>query len=392
MKTKKGATAGGAAALVAIIAFMIVLYILFLPPEERARILENRTEGGSAIVEGNVTLLLENPGRLDYIVQDEYEHDLPAFTLYKTTGAEIIKKENPFLVKNGWFDEKSKQVTFKIEDLDLVDNVILTFGSKKNKGVLIITLNGNTVFENEISSYNVEPVALPKEYLKEDNLLEFSVSGVGIRFWRTNEYIIENLQIIADVTDITRQESENVFTISAVEYYNLDTAKLKFNPECNPKDVGTLNVFVNNHKIFSGVPDCGIINTIEFPAHYLNQGGNHVVFRTDKGSYLVDQIKVKTKLKGVKYPFYSFEINDTMYEDVRNGKLDIELVLKFVDTGELKRANIYVNDGRFIMSTEESEFVKNINSRIVRGTNELEIVPDKSTLDIIELRVRAVEE
>ena len=69
MKFKKAKPSGNAAAvLVAIIAALIVIYILFLPPAERQALLEGEVnETGALIAEGgNITLLSESPGRLDH--------------------------------------------------------------------------------------------------------------------------------------------------------------------------------------------------------------------------------------------------------------------------------------------------------------------------------------
>ena len=92
MAKKRGQSSGaGAAGLVAVIAGLIVLYILFLEPSEREELLDTDSDGNkisdrdSEEAEIIKILLDEEPGRLDYLKDDEFEINIPSFNLYKTT-------------------------------------------------------------------------------------------------------------------------------------------------------------------------------------------------------------------------------------------------------------------------------------------------------------------
>src|SRR3990172_8136928 len=80
---KAQASGTGAAALVAIIGGLIVIYILVLPPAEREKILsdqEGTSIGGAktkVTAKINETLLVETPGRLDFLEEEEIEHLVP---------------------------------------------------------------------------------------------------------------------------------------------------------------------------------------------------------------------------------------------------------------------------------------------------------------------------
>ncbi|MBA3064401.1 hypothetical protein FP803_03100 [Candidatus Woesearchaeota archaeon] len=165
-KKAQGTNAASATGFVALIVGLIVLYIIFLPPEERANLLgENETaeeEGDSVEAEENI-LLLEYPGRIDYLKEKEYEHDISAFKLYKTINAQEIDIINPFVVRHGLFDEVKKEAPFKISDLKNTENVLLSFTAKKYNGLLTIKLNGVNIFESEITTSSPKPIKLKKD-------------------------------------------------------------------------------------------------------------------------------------------------------------------------------------------------------------------------------------
>jgi hypothetical protein len=398
MKHKRGEvpeTGAQTATFIGILIAIIIFYILFLPPSERDKLLNEKTDehGNSIVNEGeNVTLLAEKIGRLDYLKMDEYEHKIPSFTLYRTTNSDVLKKFNPFYVKNGWFDKKSYNATFTLEQIEETSNVLLSFIATKYIGMLSIYLNGNNIYEGELSGSNVEPITLDKSMLAKENSLSFSVSGVGFRFWTTNEYAIQNIQLTGDITDISRQESKNIFYATEAEVVNLEKTTMEYNPECNLNEVGVLDIAVNGRNVFNGVPDCGILNTIEFSPDYIYSGSNKVVFKTAKGSYLIDQITVNTKLKEKITPVYYFDVNASVYKSLQKGNLSAYLKIDFVDDGTSKKLDISVNGGKIEKRIDQTKpyYERDISSRLEEGNNYIELIP-KSVLNIVELRVEIFE-
>lgn len=394
MRRKKGQTtvnAGNAAVFILLLTMMLVVYILLLPPSEREDLLRgNETDdnGDDDDLDDAETLLLEeNPGRLDFLSSREYEHDIPSFYLYKTTNSEEIRNVNPFMVRNAVFDKKGHNLSFRITDLENTKNVLLSFSADKHVGILTIILNGQKIFESDISSYTVEPVSLPHEFLKQENVLEFSVSEVGWRFWKTNEYQLGGVRIIGDVTDTSRQESRNTFYVTGIEKNNAERTLIKYSPECSPNSVGNLGVYVNNQNVFSGVPDCGVLNTHEFSPGLLFDGSNSVIFKTEEGSYLIDLIQIKTKLRDSPYVVYYFELNSSQYDDVLDDKIDINLTFEFVEKGNLKEAKLIINGHETGIYTKERIYSRIIDAYIQRENNAIKIVP-KETLDIVNLQVK----
>jgi hypothetical protein len=388
MKPKKGQQmAAGAATLVAIIAGLIVLYILVLPPAEREKLLaDNETaEKEAGAVKEVKDILSETPGRLDYLAKKEIEHIIPSINLNIITEASKIKEVNSLYVKRSLFSEEKANISFSISDTANTENILLNFVAAKREGRLIIKLNGNEVFNNEIKSANIEPIKLD-EYIKTNNVLEFSAISPEASFWRTNEYLLENIQIVADIIRREGQESKNIFIISSTEKNSLEKAVLRFNPECVTGLVGPLKVFVNSYEIYSAIPDCGALSPpIEIPEYYFVSGENRLVFRTEEGNYLIDQIKVTSKLKELVYPVYYFEVTDEQYKKVQEKNANITLKLRFVDDIERKRARILVNGHAISLDTYKIDFSQEISRWIEKGNNAVKIEP-LQTIDVVELK------
>lgn len=383
-----------AAVLVAIIAGLIILYIIFLPEAERESLLENKSiskSGSSKSVDDEDILLREFPGRLDD-VEGLIDKTIPNIFLFETTNAKEIEKINPLVVRNGWFDKKDRVVSFGIDDLENTDNIILSFRAGKHEGILTIKLNNEIIYENDIETETVAPIKLNKNLLEDSNTLDFSVSSVGFRFWKTNEYSLEDIKIIGDITDKSRQESRNVFTLTATELFNIEKADLRFVPYCKSEaKVGVLDIFVNNREVFSAVPVCEDAYRQPIPLGILDEGENRIVFRTNKGSYSVEQIKVEFVEKEVRTKVYFFEVNESIINDIKNDEIDIVLTIEFVDDETNKRADLNINDRLSTIDTEKKAFTKKLNDDtdpdfIEEGNNFIEIRP-RTKLDIVEVRV-----
>ena len=387
----KGQSGVNAAILVAIILALIVLYVVYLPTSEREKLLLNKTTYESNVDEEDEDLLLlEYPKRLDK-VDDVDKTQLPNVYLFKSTQANEIERINPFSVRNGVFDEKSRTVDFSIDNIENVDDVLLSFTAKKHKGVLIINLNGETIYEKEVSSEVVEPVRLKKSILNKDNTLEFRASSVGLKFWSTNEYSLDDVKITGDITDVSRQKSQNVFTLTQTEYNNLEKATLKFIPYCSStQEVGKLDVSVNNHNIFSAVPVCDDSYKQIIPLGTINAGENFIVFSTSKGSYSIEQIELEFDVEETKKTIYYFEINESTWDEIEDEDKDVKLKIQFVDDEENKRADLNINGHLTSIDQEEASYSKSIRNWAEEGNNYIEIKP-KTTLEIKELRVKIEE-
>ncbi|MBI4145019.1 hypothetical protein HY493_02330 [Candidatus Woesearchaeota archaeon] len=391
MRSKRGAElpgGGAAASVIGIITTLIIFYILFLPPGERRELLldENKTGTAGGTADGQV-LLLANIGKLDYRAETEFDHTVPNVYLAETKNAQAIERFNPFVVRNGWFVDEPKTLTFTVAQPEITGNVRLIMDATVREGILTVKLNDRVVYEGRPEAVNVAPIELKPEQLQPENTLEFEVSGVGLAFWRVNEYDLSNVQVIADITDIAKQESANIITLEPTEQRNLQRATLTFFPICVQREVGPLEVLLNNRRISSSVPDCESVNRIELDPEDLVVGRNSVVFRITQGAYRVEQIKLKTYLKEAPTFIDYFELNRTAYEDVKAGRDKLLLKITFVDDREEKRAELNINGRRDFIDQETATYERDLKTFAVEGNNYIELVP-KSTLNVVTLEVK----
>src|SRR3989338_5604835 len=370
---KKAQGGINAALLVAIISCLIILYIVFLPTADKEKLLN--PSGQPTTAQQSKLLLDVVPGTLNTQGNLENDKKIPDIFLIETTNAVEIKKFNPFIVRNGLFDTKIYTMDFEITDPENTDNVVLAFTAKKKQGILAIKLNNQIIFENEITNSITEPVKLDKGLLAKTNTLEFSVSSVGLKFWTTNEYSFENVRIIGDITDRTKQESNNVFEITESEFASLDKVTLKFTPYCSAvDDVGILDIFANDKKLFSSVPVCDRPYKQSVPKSLLNEGSNNIIFKTNKGSYSVEQISASLEFKDTKAKTYFFEVSPELYSNIKDGT-DVMVSMKFTDSTDQKRLKMDVNGKLETVETSKGTFSKSIASKLTSGNNYITLEP-----------------
>ncbi len=389
---RRGHSAGNAAVLVGIVAGVMILYILFLPPDVRDDLLNGN---GTTIngVEYNETPLLETPGRLDYLKFDQIEHTLPSFRIYATKEGKAIKDIDSLYVKDGLFEDVVKEVTFEV-DPDTTDNLLLSFNVDQADGNLIILLNNHEIFNRALIEGSPRPITLPRDYLEYDNVLTFKTDSPGIAFWATHEYQLSTVVVTADVLDLSNSDAIQHFFITGQEKDNLETATVWFYPRCSTASVGKLSITLNDFLVYSTLADCGVMNKFTVSDQDIMEGENSLEFSTEQGSYLIDNLEVRTHLKEQIYPVYYFELDRDLFrivdeknpeDDVLDDDYDVILTLRFPDN-EDKRADIYVNGHKFSLNTDSTIFERNIDSYVFHGTNSIEIIP-KIRMDVQQLRV-----
>lgn len=384
MFCKSGQGAGGAAVLIGAIAGLMLLYILFLPPDERSALIgENNSRGvQSGIGLGARTLLSESPGTVTASAQSEFDHRINSFNIFEKSEDSILKSFDSAYVESRRGSSKRKVFAFSA-DKSKTSNPQLSFDVKSGKGRLIVAVNGEEVFNGEAQGQ----VNLRIGSLEKDNVVEFAAEEVGFQFWRTNGYELSDIKVTATVELLENLESRQTFIIGKDEIENIDSAYMIYFVDCQPFDVGRLQVYLNDVLLSVGVPDCQSPVRLNMDPALLVRGSNNVRFIADKGSYLVDRISVKTKLREPVEPVYFFEVNATQYSWLVNKSFKAELRMKFVDDNEQKRAELNINNRRTFMDAKRTaNFTKDITSFLVEGNNFIRVVPE-TTLHIADLRI-----
>jgi hypothetical protein len=391
--TMKKGQASGAAILLAIIAALIVMFIVLSPPSERDEILTGTPSGtggsgsgGSGSTSDGKVLLKESPGRLDYLNQKDVEHSLPAINIYTREESKVIAQKNIARARKRVFSEETTDFAFMIDNLNNVENLLLSFNAVEVVGELIVSLNGEVIYRAVPSKGALPPIKLAKNSLKQSNIIVFAVSSPGIALWRTHEALVSEIKIIGDVTNLDAQKSRSVFLVSETEKRNLESVKLQFQPTCVTGDVGKLSIEINGKSIYDSVPDCDIpMVPIEFSPLQINQGENELIFSTLKGTYQLSHVAIRSNLRGVDFPTYYFELSFEEYQKVKDKKLRVRVKMSFVDITADKRGEIIFNGRTRHFDTEEVSFTIDLSEDIVQGSNAIKIKP-KKTLEIRELK------
>ena len=320
---RKGQTGSNAAITIIIVVVLMILYILFLPPEDRQNLLEggvptgtdNRGgtwDGGSSTGTLQKYLLRENIGKVYEQDKEETTIELLTANIGTNTEAQVVKQKNVVYVKNSAFQDITDKMTFEL-DSDLAENLLLSFNIERGEGMLTIHLNGDTIFRGELKKINSPPIYIEKEQLQEINEITFEVDTPGIIFWRYNEYMLSDIKLTADITDVTNAKNEQTFNIEEVDYERTDTARMKYIPVCKEYQIQNMEINLNGQRIFKGIPDCNVHNFIAISKTQLNTGINELEFKVERGTLIADRPELELKFEEADYPIYYFEMEDNYF-------------------------------------------------------------------------------
>ncbi|MBI4152040.1 hypothetical protein HY496_03645 [Candidatus Woesearchaeota archaeon] len=390
--------AGSAAVFVAIIAALLVAFIILVNPQQRAELLgeagtssSSSSSTGGTVPSGSLVkaLLKATPGRIDYFSQSEITHPLPVVTVQTKTEAQVLGGKNVAFARNGLFSDEEDSLSVTLKDLQNTQNAVLGFRITELSGTLIISVNGEEVLRTDIQE-NIKPIPIPQNLLRENTVINVRVSSPGAAFWRTNSVQLENLQLVADVVNLESQTSRNVFLVSEVEKKNLEKFVLKVRPQCVSGGVGKLTIAVNGREVYNGLPDCDLgLLALELDPASVHQGENEVVFSTERGMFILNNINLVSTLRSLEFPSYYFELSAEDYQKVLKNNLKARLALSFVDVVAVKQADIFFNGHRIMLDTKDVVFTVDVNDFVVEGSNAIKISPRK-TLEVRELRLDLV--
>jgi hypothetical protein len=382
-----------AALLIFVIGLTLIIYILMLPPSDRADLLEeNRTTAGDGKKDQITILMTKEPGTLSNIADTEIIKDLPAFSLYSRTDTESLIDSISVGARKSLFEEKIGNISFIIDDFKNTNNYLLSFTVPKRRGELTILLNDQIVSIAEYTTDSPSPIKLPKDWLRENNNIVFKVSGPGIEFWRANEYLVQGLRITADVTDTSGVENKQVFVLTEQEKANLQAFELSFVADCKTTDVSPIDIYLNKRRIYYSVPDCGQpIKVAQQDATRLKEGENDLLFRAEKGFYEVYSVEATLMLKKPLYPTYYFYIEKEKFDEIEKDTADINITMLFTEDENEKKGTVLINGIKREINSPDQDFNWKVNDYVRQGNNAIEIQPKSEKLNILEIKVLLVE-
>lgn len=382
MRNKRGEGEGSSiAAVLIVIALFMVLYLLFIPPEDRHEILgiDDKTNSKTTLNNG-LELLAESPGVVSASKDFATKHSMPSLSIFVKTEPLIEKLATNLVIKRGLFTKLFPKLTFRTEDLKDTKSATLSFFVKEGSGTLTIKLNGQTVYSEEIEKPEAKVVVVPTNLLREENQLEFSVA---YGFFGVNKYNLQNVILKQEFERINAKESRT-FTITSGEIASLSRAVLKYTQVCNSQleiETTQLDIHINNVRQSTQNIKClTTTQEMDIDKNLLRDGQNTLTFTIEEGDFSFNQMSFETMSQDAKFLSYQFSIAKRDFAKLKGGE-NIILKLLMPKEGNKKiNAKIFVNENEISMNTDTGEFSRDISEYVVEGTNFLRIIPSNTFL------------
>ena len=178
---KRGQSAVEVSVFIFLIGVFVLGYIILLPAEDREALLDDdfgTDDGDTENIAG--TLLSEAVGDVSSSKSSSKVSDLEPMRLYSTTESNTQNLASSLTVSRNILQNSYKNIYFDIDDIENLEELSLLFLITESKGDLFIELNGNTIYEGELTSSEL-PVELSTSYLQEeDNVLKMYVDSPGL--------------------------------------------------------------------------------------------------------------------------------------------------------------------------------------------------------------------
>jgi len=358
---KRGQVIPTAATFVLLFLLFMLGFILLLPPEERTGLL-----GGEFGEDEEGNLLSESPGFVGPrggITRT----NLFDIHLFNEIDTEISHLLGNLVINKNLFFGKSKNVSFNLKDIGKLEGVNLFYAISESKGNLIISLNGDEIY-NAFGNQNFMELNL--DYLKEGkNILNFDCSGLVCK------YDLKNLKIVKKYI-VDNRKVERVFSLNKK---NVKSASLSFYLDCIGDVRGNLKISLNGNGLLSDRFICNNFEINDIPLSYL-EDENRVVFEIDEGDIVLENVFIESETGGSRL-LYFFDLSDSEFSDVRDGINEIVLEMLFDDYGLDDWLRVYVNNELYDIRVRDFEFIvisddvkKGKNSIALRALDDFEIV------------------
>ncbi len=375
--------------LIILIALFMVLYLLLLPPADREALLGTQpTNIIDNVTSGAQTLLYEIPGKIIPDKEDKIEHSLDPINLFVKSEPTINLLADSIKVSNGAFGNQDQTIAFDVDNKDNLNKAFLVFSVKDQRGNLLISLNGNQIYNNRLNKGEQAVITLPINLLNKRNELKFSASSPGILFFLKNYYTLKDISLKEEFEKINSKESR-VFSVSTTEKDNLKSSKLDYFIFCNSlqEPVTSLKIYLNDKLSTSTVISCGGGERgVDLDTDQIKEGQNELLFVIENGDFTISQLKVTNNLNQGIFKVYNFDIAKSDFKLIETNEKDVVLRMSFGDRGKQKKGQILINEDQISFDTTGDTFARDISKTVLQGTNLLRIVPDKE-FDVNTLRI-----
>jgi len=375
--SRKGQT--GAAILIALIAALIILYILFLPPAERAALLgePSGTPGAPGGPTDPTAIIYSSPvGLVTAPVNPSIIHELPTVTVRTIEEGSILFRRDTVIVENNVFEKKPLEATFTA-DPSRTRNAYLSMNvAGSTGGRIVVTLNGEEIYNQYPQSRTVPPITLTS--LAQTNIIEIHTSSVGFAFWKTNRISLSDVRVTGDVTDLSDASVAQRFTIGTEELRAMQTSLLSFVPICNRE--GSILLTINGAEIYSGRPDCQTLNTLEIAPTRLVAGENTLRYTTTNADILLDRGRITTTAMPQANKQFSFTI-----DPARVAGRPIMLRVFFADTNE-KQGFVTINGNRMPLAGTGTAAMP-ITTALRAGVNTIGFEASQRSFEIVRFEI-----
>ncbi len=395
MKRKKGQeSALNATYLIVVIALLILAYILLLPESEKEKLISSPQSLGQGPIgdqrgpgingySGFRMLLSESPGMIYPPNNRGLTKQLASVNLFSTVESKREDLLSALTLASNILSADKKELSFKIDSLQNTVSSNLLFFVSESEGNLIVTLNGNEVFNDVPASSNM-PIILPRAYLRQTNKLELSVSKPALI--GSNRYIIKNIQVSVKAKQENSREIRT-FVINQGERQSIQGLTLFYVVNCfTVEENGRLIIRLNGKVISDNliVCDAGEVS-LDLSKIDIIEGRNTLEFSIDKGKYVLERVLLEGALgpESAAYSTFTLQVQDL--QDVSVGA-NVFLDLQFRKDGARKIATIFVNGFPLYLDTFDDKEEFEISRFVTDGRNSIRILPNVP-IDVLNMNV-----
>ena len=379
-KKGQGTSAGNVATLISLIALFLLVYILLLPEADRDKLLgtDQGKDGKDVSGVGDV-LLSEFVGKVEPADKAKrILHEISNVNLFTKEESGLITLSENIKISKGFFSNKDQSVFFRIDNPDDVLKAELYLVVDSGDGDLVVDINGNEFYRNEINQGQVR-IEIPLGYLASANNLRFSVSGFG-----SNGFSLREVKL-SKQEEVKNRVARRTFSVDAKEKAEMKSAIMRYSVFCDRDEKDALKISLNDNLVYSDVPFCNLKeDSVELGSGSFKASVNNLDFETE-GDYLIEGINIKTFSGDEDLPEYFFSLNDDEFRRVRRGLNEIVASFEFSLKDDRKNFILEINGEEVNVDTTDDTFLV-VLSDFVEQENLIRI-DAKNGFEILEFKI-----